>query len=607
MTEELSKFKIIEVAYKSRLLFPTAKEFEDAVGLAWKTIVEYDKNGNTLKLEECYNRINRILKKSYKEDFLNCTHNEMQNVISRYKDLNEFILGYIRASRFYNSLDWGDRNHSASKKKFCRLLFRRYILSGKELGGESEIFGSKNSDMELLYRFFPNGNYERPAVDLEWILIFVFDIFRPWNEKSRVRENENKKEISFKRFTELCETLQNDINHLYKSSSTLSIGVYEKVEELLRESSIFVRITNIDSVNILIFLTYRFGCLHEIFNRGWRIRQMQKISNQGLVLPGIWIDDIDKGVTRFWVFLGDGKFFRYEKEDTNSWVCKPYICNVQEFMKDAFHLTLLDTEAFLRGYFEKEDNECCALLLILITNNTKELNKIYIYNQEDENLAPFLLLPSWLNWDSWEQLSKEDNRYEEFYDVLMERAPYSVRMIASRYTVPQNCFVGRDLKYIYLYDGKPGEFRVIDSPKGSEIFRLDNISKTNSIFELEISEEHPLYAIPINFKRQQKINKEQKEEDRKIEDRIKEKHENDELDMYLNYLAAAKEPETYYIFHDNENRSFCLTEPIPNQLEIKYYYLDEIISKTGGRKFTSSPFKFQSENPEQIAEDSTQD
>ncbi|MBD5391231.1 hypothetical protein HDR66_00315, partial [bacterium] len=450
MTEELSTFKIIEVAYKSRLLFPTAKEFEDAVGMKWRTIVEYYNNEDSLNLESCYNRINDILTQTNEK--------KLSEYFTSKECLKDYVGEYIKASNFYNSLNWRDRNHSASKKKFCRLLFRRHILSGKELGGETVIFGSKYSDTELFNQFFPNNDYENPAIDHEWILLFVFDIVRPWDDNSRVRENENQKEVYLERFHNLWKILQDDMVSL-QGNPLVDKG---QIPQDLRIP--YKPIMNVISVNMYSHLKALWSMWHTFLDYKLYINNLNSsASENGINYSGIWIDDADKGETRFWVFLGDGKLMCFERNDNIEWVYTLYFI---WYIPTIYFYEIFKTYNMLCFY--KSDNNSWAVLATSINPCTEEQNEISIQNDNIENsdkeklLCP-VILPTWVNWRSWKRLNKEDILYKEFYNVLMERPPYSICTSESKLARLQNRFIGRDLNYIYIYDGKLGEFRMSET------------------------------------------------------------------------------------------------------------------------------------------------
>lgn len=116
-------------------------------------------------------------------------------------------------------------------------------------------------------------------------------------------------------------------------------------------------------------------------------------------------------------------------------------------------------------------------------------------------------LPDWLDWRSWTRLEADDKRYEEFRGVLRDiynpDSPYSLFFsnMAPELTDSVNCLVGRDRKYIYLYDWRPEKFVLRETDRGGYVYRSE-ICQSHwqaALFELPVSEEHPLYALPIKI------------------------------------------------------------------------------------------------------------
>lgn len=131
---QADKFDYISIAYRSRLLYRSDSEFRDALGVSFETVAN---NRHSARDMEMYLG---VLSK--------CAENETALSIV------DVIDAYVEASEAYLTLDWGDRTQMASRRKFCRMLFRLYATEGKSLSNEELFkFKIKNDDRRLLNAF----------------------------------------------------------------------------------------------------------------------------------------------------------------------------------------------------------------------------------------------------------------------------------------------------------------------------------------------------------------------------------------------------------------------------------------------------------------------
>ena len=117
--------------------------------------------------------------------------------------------------------------------------------------------------------------------------------------------------------------------------------------------------------------------------------------------------------------------------------------------------------------------------------------------------------PEWMDWREWRRLDRDDLRYKEFRSVLSDiynpDSPHS-RLFTN--SAPElfdciNNLVGRDNKYLYVYDWCPKRFVIKE--KSQDVFTYESdggkFRTKVYLFELNVSEEHPLYAIPRRMER----------------------------------------------------------------------------------------------------------
>lgn len=118
-------------------------------------------------------------------------------------------------------------------------------------------------------------------------------------------------------------------------------------------------------------------------------------------------------------------------------------------------------------------------------------------------------IPELFDWRAWELLPADDPRYREFRTVLEAiydpESPHSMlfRNTAPELTDVTNNIVGLDRKYLYIYDHRPGRFRLREKSPGRFVYADESLAgkEPRGLFELEVSEEQPLYAIPISVKK----------------------------------------------------------------------------------------------------------
>lgn len=546
-----NKFELISVAYRSRFLFRTEGEYREALGVSYETVVN---NRRSVREMDIYFGV--LAKVAAKVEEL-----PLATVLNR----------YVAASEFYLSLDWGDRTQLASRRKFCRMLFRLYATAGKRLSNEESFkFKIKNDDDRLMKAFFPDGPDEAPAVDIEMVTLFAFGVLRPFTDNSRGRDIRDKETLkAIDNMRTLLRVLESDMPRL---GSTEKPMVFNELLCILDDDSEdMARLRNCTPLWLYSSLRQAAQvCRSLIISVRDRVE-----SFLALHLYGIWVDDADGGERRFWIFPDNCQMAFCYEYDGMAWRLRPSEFKVKLSddggVPESF--LFIATEGSLRYALSFE----CAIppelvavggIEIGIDEDSGELCRL-------EFLDGSRPLPEWFRWRRWERLSHEDPRYGRLREFLRDiYAPGSVAGMLFENVAPElidrfNNLVGRDNRYLYVYDWQAE--RCVVRERGEDLFQYE-VTKggefpMKALWELEVSEKHPLYAIPLDIPAGN--------------------YGSAELNRFVEIMKEGDRIGEVYVVHSDRLREPRLAFPEYAGM----VGLDmEILGKMGIRKFTESPF-----------------
>lgn len=552
--EQMSKYDVVSVAYKSRFIFRTDAEYREALGVSFETVVS--KRESERDVEVYYGILDREAAKP------------MDNSI------DDIIEDYLIASDLYLTLDWGDRSHIVSRKKFCRMMFRLAITAGRTLSNDEIFkFKAKDIDKDLLKEFFPYGMEDAPMGIIGFVVLFAFGIVRPWNtEISRGHDIRDKETVdALNKLADLIEQIKDDTPRLGSTEKPLVFDQWgEIIKGYLHDTERLSECSPLMMLNSLMDIAR--ACRLLVISEEQRIEGERF---QGLYMHGIWIDDADQGKSRFWVFPDNLLAAMCYKRNGVGWEMDAYEFRVKQSSNPVYMDSFILMAPQGNRNYTLSINQTIGGDQMGFGNceefrdeMTGEITQLRLY---DESLR----LPEWLNWRKWEQLAHDDIRYKEFRNVLAEvydpRSPHSVifRNTAPELSDNVNNFVGHDNKYIYVYDWRPKRFLIRETEE--DIFMYEgncaHYATNKALFELNISDEHPLYAIPMNMERR--------------------KYGNAELDRLAEIMSDAENISEVYIIH-SEHALF------PRLVFSAYGVsvgLDmDVLSKVGILKFTHRPF-----------------
>ncbi|MDE6255690.1 MAG: hypothetical protein K2M39_05805 [Muribaculaceae bacterium] len=496
----LSKYQIILTAYKSRFIFRTDAEYRKTLGVSFETVSDKMKASNKDKKED-----EREI-----DIFYDILDRECRRLLD--DSLEAAMTDYLVASEAFFDIDWGARRQMASRKTFCRLLFRLVATGGMELSAEEYLkFKVKDDDLRLIQYFYPDS-FDNPAVNVRLITLFTFGVISPWKgPAARGRDLTDKRTVeSLRNFLELVSLLREDIPRIGSLEKPYVFNQWIGILNMhLNEDAHLPEVTPL-------WFTYGLteigAACRSLVNPEDRRRKGEMLV--GLRMPGIWVDDSDGGKNRFWIFPDNIKgAFCYQHEGMG-WKLIPYEFNCYdnsdpEYVNSCFFVTPKgNLNLVLTPQLPMDEREMAYAGYEITPNESgEEIRSVDFY----DGPIPF---PDWFDWRRFERLSKDDPRYGRLREVLNDiydpnsSISYISENVAPTLTDTVNNIVGRDRYYLYISDfRRPDRFLI----KENELelftyeFTYNNGFPPLSLLNLEITEEHPLYAIPTDIKRKRNM------------------------------------------------------------------------------------------------------
>lgn len=496
--DDFGKYDLISAAYRSRLLYRTEAEYRDVLGVTFETIV--NKRDSERDMDVYYGILNRESERMYE-----C-------------GLDDLVMRYIMASDFYLNVDWGDRFQMASRRRFCRMLFRFYATVGRGLSGDEIFeFKTKDADGRLIKEFFPNGTDGEPAVDVGIIMLFAYDVLRPWDaNSSRGRDMRDEDTVSaLEHLRGLLEQACDDTPCLGSTEKPMVFVEWlSLIAEALSEPDDLSGYTS----------AWMIASLADVADacRRLLIPEKQRIGTEqmlGLDMSGIWVDDADCGDSRFWVFPDNiSRALCFRSVDGKNWEMLPYDFRVRVSDSPEYNdwFLLLRPEAD-RAYTLCPDRVIGAdqVAIGFYEYDYDEVLRGIVHVKLFEGARRFA---PWLDWRNWTRLAADDVKYKEFREVLTSvfdvnnAASMTFKNVAREITDGVNNMMGSDRKYLYVYDWRPDRFMITEDEPGVFVYKGADPESVASkaLFELDVTECHPLYAIPRCLKRANHANAEVK-------------------------------------------------------------------------------------------------
>ncbi|MCM1522748.1 MAG: hypothetical protein NC039_08880 [Muribaculaceae bacterium] len=478
MSEE---FKLIDFLIKSRMLFNTVEEYGALIGMDVKSFLKVYRDKPGVELSEIYGRVEEECRNQcgYGPHFI--------------RD------AYVRASDICTDAKfWGGRKHKTSRKKFCRWMFLRANLKYTDFYSKYPI-QPHEEDLELLSRFVPEHDLE--TINVALTLLMTYDVVRPYGTStSRFYDYDGGSSMAT-RLVGLLETVMEDLpDELLRKTTG---AVFSRIDVLRHQEDEANRLTVARAWEVIDEIADSIRLLES----AEELAETRVVSD-GYAMHGIWVDDRDDGLDRFWIFP-DNKLmaFCYSREGTQ-WHLQPY-----EF-------------CFYRRDYENEFSDICAMVTArgnyqVLRGGSIGKDEMVFLNYElshddhdNEELTGIRfasetgMYPAWMTWRSFNRLPKGDKLYREYRAVLdriynpeSEMLSEPIKNIASWLTDAIGCLTAVDYDYLYISArfGTTPHFLTTE-PDGQDAWlylaRDDGEYLRQSLRAIEVSDEQPLYLIP---------------------------------------------------------------------------------------------------------------
>ena len=483
---DLDIYEVIKSAYRSRLLFRTEAEYRQLVGVSFEAI--RDSRDDEAALSRYYDILNRECRQQ-------CGEN-LYAMVAAYIEASEVCAG--------KDFDWMERRQLASRKKFCRWLFRKTSTAGKRMTLDEESrFSPKRCDAKLFEAFYPDGIEGGRAYDLVFVLLITFGVIKPYSLSSA-----RSHDISTEEAAKSCDTMTALVTQL--RDDTPQMGVLPK-------PAVFdISLEQLRQMVAGNFEDYSIARVWELLNRiedaCIAVSSPQKTADTnteitGYSMPGIWVDDADRGKSRFWIFP-ENKFmaFCYHKAGAG-WQLTPYEFtffrpkNDDEIGDNCIFVTAKGNEQIINSGELMQPDE-----IVFATYHLGEADDYGSFG-EIEFEAETGSTPWWFDWRSFKRLSKGGARYRHFkqavIDIYNPASPHSLLFCntAPFLTDSLDSLVATDNDYLYISDLPRPEKFILKSYEGDggRFWYEPSYSKAEpgrSLRDLVVSETHPLYIIP---------------------------------------------------------------------------------------------------------------
>ena len=547
---------------------------------------------------------------SFRKRYRDASDEKLKTIMKTFADAFEemdafgpeyMIDSYMEASDAFNSVgfDWGRNKQLATRRKFCRWMFRQAYLNNPEL--HEGAYTPKKEDWELYRRFKPEADGDRESIDIVFMMLLAFQVIRPFGSDSMRALKYASASRSRERMIELLEILDEELPVFGVTKNLHSI---KHALDALRDPEL-----DDDSFPpAALWGMLRNVALDLQTNSSPAELLDSHVELNGYVMAGIWIDDSPAGHRRFWVFPNNKLMAFCFSFRNREWVLEPYefvfskLEHEYEFADTcAMATTRGNSQAILNGKIEEDE-------LVRLSYELEDRDDEGQFQTIRFALESGFEYPYWMDWRSFRRLSLEDSLAVEYADVIeaiyrgseMLR-DFGYRNIAPWLTDSQDSLVGLDCDFLYLIDSSFDRNGYLEKVSGEGEYPLYDYcvefsmrNKGFGLFGVEISEEQPIYVVSRNPLFYEGLDKKLKA--RNLIDVIPDKSDrNAFLRRYEDFketVFSTKFSDQVTIYKNLRHDSspmLCF-----NQIS-RNFSLDELIEWFGVRKFTSREEMLQSD------------
>lgn len=466
----------------SRLLFTRPENSEPVLR---RKVAEISKITDEPEISDIFDRMN--------EECIRQTQYGLSYMVNAYKN----------ATDAYSDNELWENQRTAAKRIICLKLFiQNYSPDTPVIKDLLDSIKGKNSDYKVPARLTGTNKDGTEKVDVCFLLLLAWGIINPFRFRTR---NEKSPQESMKPMLCLLDELDKYLEG--------KMGVFEKIpviSDIHRE--IMDNLENHQMLTTAQLWSY-LDVIGETL-RMYEIENLDQIVNETSVLhlPGIWIDDADKGENRFWIFPVNLKMaFQYRRSDNGWWRLVPYEFILYKPNPDepetwyTAMITSKANEAIVLGEpVSADEMAVCDFELEYASNDMIE--KVSFIPIEEP-------VPEWHDWRSFIRVTESDDRFVEYIGELKSFYPENsmcegcLDIDRHQWMIDiQWALVAIDEDYLYISDFKtPPYYRMRKADKNEDkeysdvddyVYKPSASSVKRNLIDLEISVEQPLYRIP---------------------------------------------------------------------------------------------------------------
>lgn len=461
---------------RSGILFPNRKEGELFIGMTLKSWLNLKKEE---KIFEIYDRLNDRVRELFPVS------------------VNKAINSLITSGKAYLSPVLWEGRRKQSKQRFALKLFFKFIFQNyPHIYRTLPAFITINEEEKELAESLEKGlDYSRMA--LLWFILTGYDIINPFVEISRLPKDSTGF-VNLQNYIRLLEDIIKFWPIVGALSSFHEIEIYKKQIESSIENDEYV------SPLILIGQLQNLYDLVEVRSSPENLI----ISNESadILLPeGIWIDNIDKGKSRFWIFPVNLRMIFCYSFEYGSWQLKVY-----EAISDYDD----ENEEYVVSVISPEESKKAILNGKLSSESIHEMRIWYSEDIEENCLEKLMFehlndIPEWFDFSHMMRLKEGSELHARFLEIIGEfynPKPFGMALPLVNHsawmTDTSNSLIAMDEKFLYLKD--KGICRhIMTKVKNLDGEYYNYIPFPNkklafSLLDIKISENDPLYLIPKN-------------------------------------------------------------------------------------------------------------